>query len=167
MSGKRKKNRLLGVLAALLGAVCALILCALFYGTMVYQLAGETSGDAVQAEGAKVLALISGDMESESRQTVRVDGQTCDVLTRVYRMADGTSVQAVTASPAAYIGRIKEEGWQAQLITGFAVAALDAVYARKGEEAMLCAREGDTVYMLIAETDEQTVYALGAGAKLE
>lgn len=167
MSGKRKKNRLLGALAALLGAVCALILCALFYGTMVYQLAGETGGDAAQAEGAKVLALTSGDMESESRQTVRVDGQACDVLTRVYRMADGTQVQAVTASPAAYIGRMKEEGWQAQLITGFAVAALDAVYARRGEEAMLCAREGDTVYMLIAQADEQTVYALGAGAKLE
>ena len=43
MRGKRKKSRLAGALTALLGFVCALILGALFYGTMVYQLAGEES----------------------------------------------------------------------------------------------------------------------------
>lgn len=42
MSGKKKRSRWIGALAALLGVVCALILCALFYGTMVYQLAGES-----------------------------------------------------------------------------------------------------------------------------
>lgn len=47
-------------------------------------------------------------------------GKTCDVLTRTYRLEGGAQVQAVTASPAAYIERMKEEGWQAQLITGFA-----------------------------------------------
>ena len=37
MSGKKRKSRLTGALMALLGAACALILCAVFYGTMVYQ----------------------------------------------------------------------------------------------------------------------------------
>ena len=41
MKAKKKRNRLVGTLVTLLGAVCALILCAVFYGTMVYQLAGE------------------------------------------------------------------------------------------------------------------------------
>ena len=58
MSGKRKKNRFIGALVTLLGAVCALILCAVFYGTMVYQLADRTGDAQTQsAEAAKVLNL--------------------------------------------------------------------------------------------------------------
>ena len=34
-------------------------------------------------------------------------------------------------------------------------------------ECLLCARSGDTIFMLRAPADEQTVYALGAGAVLE
>lgn len=43
MSGKKKRSRWIGALAALLGVVCALILCALFYGTMGFR-AGEIWG---------------------------------------------------------------------------------------------------------------------------
>ena len=71
----------------------------------------------------------------------------------------------ITASPAAYIERMKQEGWQAQLVTGFAIGETDAVYARSGENAMLCARDGETVYMIIAQADEQTLYALGVDAE--
>ena len=143
MSGKKKRSRWIGALAALLGVVCALILCALFYGTMVYQL------------------------EDESRQNIRMGGKTCDVLTRTYRLEGGAQVQAVTASPAAYIERMKEEGWQAQLITGFAIGPLDAIYAVSGESAMLCAQSGQTVYMILAQADENALYALGADAVFE
>ena len=73
--------------------------------------------------------------------------------------------QAITASPAAYIERMKQEGWQAQLVTGFAIGETDAVYARSGENAMLCAKDGETVYMIIAQADEQTLYALGVDAE--
>ena len=48
MSGKKRKSRLTGALMALLGVACALILCAVFYGTMVYQLADRT--DDVRAK---------------------------------------------------------------------------------------------------------------------
>ena len=48
MSGKKRKSRLTGALMALLGAACALILCAVFYGTMVYQLSDRT--DNAQAK---------------------------------------------------------------------------------------------------------------------
>ena len=168
MSGKRKKNRFIGALVTLLGAVCALILCAVFYGTMVYQLAYRTDDAQTQsAETAKVLALGSGELESESRESVRMGGRLCDVLTRTYRLESGAQAQAITASPAAYIERMKAEGWQAQLVTGFAIGELDAVYAFGGGWAMLCAIDGETVYMIIAQADEQTMYALGAGAKLE
>ena len=57
------------------------------------------------------------------------------------------------------------EGWEAQLVTGFAIGETDAVYARSGENAMLCARDGETVYMIIAQADEQTLYALGVDAE--
>ena len=149
MSGKKKRSRWIGALAALLGVVCALILCALFYGTMVYQLAGESGGDAAPAGGT--LALSAGTLEDESRQNIRMGGKTCDVLTRTYRLEGGAQVQAVTASPAAYIERMKEEGWQAQLITGFAIGPLDAIYAVSGENAMLCAQSGQNVYMSVAQ----------------
>mgnify|MGYP003098497412 CR=1 FL=1 len=165
MSGKKKRSRWIGVLAALLGVVCALILCALFYGTMVYQLAGESGEDAAPAGGT--LALSAGTLEDESRQNIRMGGNTCDVLTRTYRLEGGAQVQAVTASPAAYIERMKEEGWQAQLITGFAIGPLDAIYAVSGENAMLCAQSGQTVYMILAQTDENALYALGADAVFE
>mgnify|MGYP007003731356 CR=1 FL=1 len=113
MSGKKRKSRLTGTLMALLGAACALILCAVFYGTMVYQLADRTDGaQAKQAEPAKTLALGSGEMEGESRERVQMGGKLCDVLTRTYLLADGTRAQAITASPAAYIERMKQEGWQ-------------------------------------------------------
>ena len=46
MSGKKRKSRLTGALMALLGAACALILCAVFYGTMVYQLCLLYTSDA-------------------------------------------------------------------------------------------------------------------------
>lgn len=168
MSGKRKKNRFIGALVTLLGAVCALILCAVFYGTMVYQLADRTDDAQTQsAETAKVLALGSGELENESRESVRMGGRLCDVLTRTYRLENGARAQAITASPAAYIERMKAEGWQAQLVTGFAIGELDAVYALGGGGAMLCAMDGETVYMIIAQADEQTMYALGAGAKPE
>ena len=104
-------------------------------------------------------------MEGESRERVQMGGKLCDVLTRTYLLADGTRAQAITASPAAYIERMQQEGWQAQLVTGFAIGETDAVYARSGENAMLCARDGETVYMIIAQADEQTLYALGVDAE--
>ena len=104
-------------------------------------------------------------MEGESRERVQMGGKLCDVLTRTYLLADGTRAQAITASPAAYIERMKQEGWQAQLVTGFAIGEMDAVYARSGENAMLCAKDGETVYMIIAQADEQTLYALGVDAE--
>ena len=163
MSGKKRKSRLTGALMALLGAACALILCAVFYGTMVYQLADRTDGaQAKQAEPAKTLALGSGEMEGESRERVQMGGKLCDVLTRTYLLADGTRAQAIT-----YIERMKQEGWQAQLVTGFAIGETDAVYARSGENAMLCAKDGETVYMIIAQADEQTLYALGVDAEMK
>ena len=168
MSGKKRKSRLTGALMALLGAACALILCAVFYGTMVYQLADRTDGaQAKQAEPAKTLALGSGEMEGESRERVQMGGKLCDVLTRTYLLADGTRAQAITASPAACIERMKQEGWQAQLVTGFVLGEEEAVYALRGSEGMLAARSGDAVYMLISAAQEQELYALGSQAKIE
>ena len=165
MRAKKKRSRLIGALMTLLGAVCALIFCEVFYGTMVYQLAGESGESAPPTAGT--LALNVGTLIDESRESVRMGGRTCDVLTRTYQLEDGTQAQAVTAAPAAYIERLKAEGWQAQLITGFTIGSLDAVEAVSGENAMLCAQSGDRVYMIFAQTDESALYALGADAFFE
>ena len=92
-------------------------------------------------------------------------GAECHIVTRVYAAENGLQATAVSAVPAAYIERLSAEGWQAQLVTGFAIGETDAVYARSGENAMLCAKEGETVYMIIAQADEQTLYALGVDAE--
>ena len=130
-------------------------------------LSQETAAQAKQAEPAKTLALGSGEMEGESRERVQMGGKLCDVLTRTYLLADGTRAQAIPASPAAYIERMKQEGWQAQLVTGFVLGEEEAVYALRGSEGMLAARSGDAVYMLISAAQEQELYALGSQAKIE
>lgn len=165
MSGKKKRSRWIGALAALLGVVCALILCALFYGTMVYQLAGESREDAAPAGGT--LALSAGTLEDESRQNIRMGGKTCDVLTRTYRLEGGAQVQAVTASPAAYIERMKEEGWQAQLITGFAIGRWTRFTPSAGKTRCSARRAARPYTMILAQADENALYALGADAVFE
>ena len=108
-------------------------------------------------------------MELAAEQTAQQDvgGETCTVTTRTYHAADGLEIETVSASPAAYAERLSEEKWTAQLVTGFTLAGLDAVYSVRGEEGLLSARAGDRIYMLRAPVDEQALYVLGAGAYLE
>ena len=180
---KKKKRGPEWVLATLLGLICALVLGALFYGTMVYQLAGEGTARAAQPQNTPaplqegqsahtlfpgaLLALSGGELIQERAQDVQVGGESCRVMTRVYVLSDGTQIEAVSAVPAAYMERLAAEGWRPQLITGFTLAGLDAVYERLDDTALLAARDGGCVYMLRGEIDEQALYALGAGAVLE
>ena len=182
MSTRKKRSRLLGGLTAVLGFACALVLGALFYGSMVYQHAGEqpaegarltqtpaplgTADAAAQFPGA-ALALSGGTLIHEAAEDVRVGGQTCRVLTRTYQLEDGTLARAVSAAPAAYLEWLAQEGFMPQLITGFIVAGMDAVCEARGEETALAARNGDFVYLILATAQEQAMYALGAGALLE
>lgn len=169
LKAKKRKKRVSGAIAAAVGFLCAAVLGALFYGAMVYQAPDvPESGMAadVQEEGG-VLALEGGQLLSEQTVEAGYGGQTCTALVRTYRMEDGAQAEAITASPCAYLERLTQEGWTPQLITGFTLAGLDAVYALRGDECLLAARQGDTVYMIRAGADEQAAYALGAGACLE
>lgn len=183
MRGKRRRSRVAGALTGLLGFACALMLGALFYGTMVYQLGGEEKAAASQAQiqpdaprqdaqaadafpGA-VLALGEGKLTEERTAEETVEGVRCTVLRRVYTLEDGTQATAVSASPAAYMARLAEAGYVPQLVTGFAVAGLDAVCEARGQELALAARDGDCVYFIAAQASEQAMYALGASASLE
>lgn len=167
MSAKKKKKWIISAMSLLVGAACALVLGAVFYGAMAYQLAGGgTAAQATEASGGRLM-LGGAQLISEQTSLERHGGQDCTVLTRRYQLEDGTQAEAITAQPAAYIERLSEEKWTAQLMTGFALAGLDAVYAVRGEDGMLCAREGETVYALLAQADEQTLYGLGAAAGLE
>ena len=183
MSTRKKRSRLLGGLTAVLGLACALVLGALFYGSMVYQHAGErpeagarltqtpapllaAADGAAQFPGA-ALALSEGTLIRETAEDARVGGEVCRVLTRTYQLADGTRAQAVSAAPAIYLEWLPQEGFAPQLITGFVVAGMDAVCEMRGEEMALAARDGDFVYLVLAAVQEQTMYALGAGASLE
>ena len=187
MRGKRKGSRLAGALTALLGFVCALILGSLFYGTMVYQLAGEQGGGGRTAARAQaspapldgeaaaaslfpgaVLALdpAAAQETGATAQDVSMGGAVCRVVVRSYTLADGSQARALSATPAAYLERLTGEGVQMQLITGFVLAGMDAVYAVEGGTGILAARDGDFIYMLEAQADEQTLYALGTAAGL-
>ncbi len=167
MSAKKKKKWIFGAVSLLIGTACALVLGAVFYGAMAYQLAGGEAAQtgAAQAEGA--LALGDAQLVFEQTLQERHGGQDCTVLVRRYALEDGTQAEAISAQPAAYLQRMSREGWQPQLITGFVLAGLDAVYATRGEECLLAARDGEQVYMIRAGADEQAAYALGASAFLE
>ena len=170
MSGEVKKNkgkkRTTGaILASVTGLMCAAVLGLLFYGAMVYQTPEAGEGAAPQAGG--VLALAQAQLLSEKTVQVRYGGQDCTALERTYALESGAQVQSITASPAAYLERLSQEGYEPQLITGFTLAGMDAVYALRGGECLLAARQGEMVYMICAQANEQAVYALGAEAYLE
>lgn len=153
-------------MTGLIGLLCALALGLLFYGAMVYQTPeGEADLPLTQAGG--VLALSGAQLLSERTEEARYGGQTCKALVRTYQLESGAQAEAVSASPAAYLERLSREGYEPQLITGFTLAGMDAVYALRGGEGLLAARQGENVYMMIAQADEQTVYVLGAQAYLE
>ncbi|MBQ7887103.1 MAG: hypothetical protein IJ313_09455 [Clostridia bacterium] len=153
----------------LVGLACALALGAIFYGAMAYQLAdGPSQGVKTQApEPGALLALANAQLLWERTDEQEVGGEICTVTTRVYRTAEGLEAEAVSAGPAAYIARLSEEKWTAQLITGFTLAGLDAVYSLRGGEGLLSCRDGEHIYMLRCAANEQTLYAMGAGAYFE
>lgn len=185
MSARKRKHGPMLLVTLMLGLVCAAVLGAIFYGTMVYQLLPDdaaqtmepaqdygtpppmTDGmDAAQAFPGPLLAPAQGTLRERRAQDMEMGGETCRVVTAVYD-ADGDVIEAVSAWPAAYIGRLAAEGWQAQLIAGCELAQLDAVYAEREGRGMLAAREGERVYLLIGPADEQRMYALGAACALE
>ena len=185
MAGKKKSSLLTRLTVGALGIICALVLAVLFYGTMVYQLAGEEAGapqgarlsesPAPLVAGAQAasqfpgrrLKLSGGTLAEEQILDVPSGGETCRVLVRTYSLEGGGEAKAVSAAGAAYLEQAAAQGYVPQLITGFALAGMDAVYALRGGDALLTARDGDFVYMLLCAGSEQAVYALGAGAALE
>ena len=164
---KKGKFTLQSAIGALLGLAFALALGAVFFSVMAYQLAGQQP-DAQRVHAADALLAVA-DVELVSEQTAaqEMGGESCTVTTRLYRTADGLEIEAVSASPTAYVQRLSQEAWAAQLVTGFTLAGLDAVYSVRGEERMLSARDGERIYMLRAAVDEQALYVLGTGTYIE
>ncbi len=165
---KKRGNRLLGAISMLLGLCCALVMGGVFYGAMAYQLADgvQLTGQTAPQEAGALLALSGAEMLEEQTGILVCGGRECRVTTRTYALEDGLRAQAITATPAAYIEMLSEEGFAAQLITGFTLAGISAVYNVRGEEAILSAREGEWIFMIRAAADEQTMYALGTAAYL-
>ena len=169
MSSEKKRFTLGSAISGLIGLLCALVLGGVFYGAMAYQLLGGAQSDALQqsARPDALLAIADAQLISEQTAQQEMGGEICTVTTRMYRTQDGLEIEAVSASPAAYIERLSQEEWTPQLVTGYVLAGLEAVCSRRGEACMLSARADDRIYMLRAEADEQTLYALGAGAVLQ
>ena len=167
MKTKNGKKWITSAIGALLGLACALALGAAFFCVMVYQLA-DGRDEPVQASAPDALLALA-DVKLAAEQTVmqQMGGTDCTVTVRTYRTDDGLEIETVSASPAAYAERLSKEKWMAQLVTGFTLAGLDAVYSVRGEERMLSARDGDRIYMLRAAVDEQALYVLGTGTYIE
>lgn len=169
----KKRNRTWWMKAVFMlpGLLCALALGVLFYGAMVYQLADDgTASDAQRTEQARTggrLMLEDAQLLEEERLEERRGGQRCTVLVRRYQLEGGAQAEAVTAAPAAYIERLSEEKWTPQLTTGYTLAGMEAILAVRGEECMLCARQGEMIYMLCMRGGEAQLGALGASAGLD
>ena len=167
---KKRSFRLSSAIGWALGLLCALVLGGVFYGAMAYQLLGqewENLETACVADKDALLALPDMELISEQTAQQEIGGETCTVTTRIYQTQDGLQVEAVSASPAAYIERLSQEKWTPQLITGYVLAGMEAVYSLRGEEKMLCAHTDDRIFMLCTRADEQMLYTLGAQAALE
>lgn len=183
---KEKKRFLLSnAIFLLIGLLCALVLCAMFYAAMAYQLAGKDAQQLPAQAGAAspaplaagqpaaalfpgaLMALEDGVPESEQAADVQMGGALCRVITRVYTLDGGERAEVVSACPAAYLERMAKENYVPQLITGFTLAGMDAVYALSGDRCALYARDGDCVYAVFAPAGEETAYALGVSAYLE
>lgn len=186
MKGNNRRFSLSGAIAALIGLACALVLGGVFYAAMAYQLAGgggeadasaalSAASPAPLAPGmtaaqlypGALMALDGAHLLSERAQDIGMGGAVCRAVTRVYALEDGRQAEAVSAYPAAYLERMAQEGYEPQLITGFMLAGMDAVYALSGGGSVLYARDGECVYAVFAPADEQAAYALGASAYLE
>lgn len=185
MNKNGKKITLGGVISGLIGLCCALVLGAVFYGAMVYQLTGDEAKAPVQAAVSatpaplapglssaalypgRLLALSGAQLTGESARDIPCGGEVCRVIERTYTLPSGVKAQAVSAYPAAYLEWMAKSGYAPQLITGFSLAGMDAVYALRGGEALLLTRDGDFVYRVTAPADDQAMYALGAAAYLE
>lgn len=182
VNGKKKGGLVGRVVSTLLGLACTAVLGFLFYGTMVYQLTGENAAQSAAAlpspaplmPGQSAQALFPGEllalqgmqMTGEQARDVEYGGTVCRVITRTYLREDGAQVKAVSAYPDAYVQRFAQEGWTPQLVAGFAVGELDAVYALRGGDAALYARRDGCVYVIEAPAGEQALYALGAAAQI-
>lgn len=151
MKTKKKRKWWKSVFYLLPGVICMLALGAAFYGVMAYQLAGGEVQAQEQAAGG-TLMLEGAQLLSEQTVQERHGGQRCTVLVRRYQLEGGMQAEAVTAQPAAYIERLSEEKWTPQLTTGFTLAGMEAILAARntpqGEESMLCARQGDSIFVL-------------------
>lgn len=178
---RNKKRGLKWLFSVLLGFCCALVLGALFYGAMVYQLSGEenvrahgpSASPAPLEPGASAQALfpgqllsLKGTLESEQVQDLEYGKEICRVVRRTYALPSGMKAQAISAVPATFFEYLAVQGYVPQLVTGYTLAGLDAVYERGEELSALAARSGECVYILEADIDGQGLYALGAQATL-
>ena len=177
------------VAGALLLLVFALAGAAVFYGFMVYQSVPEEGTDTpvsgtlsgldpahllprtspVPGEPVPVILLQNLKYIGRQTQNGRVRDQDCTQMTDVYVLDDGRQVRAITAWPPAWLETLAGSGWVPQLITGFSIGTLPAVFYLNGSQSMLIAREDPYVYAIQVtgeDADGQTVYALGVLASV-
>lgn len=171
----------LSALLSLSGLLCALLLGGLFYLIIVWQHGAggadvrqtavpHITADSSYGEGADgsfpaaQLELPGEELAEVSATEADVGGESCRVVTRKYALADGKTAYAVSAWPAAYLEWMAVQRYTPQLVTGYVIGELDAVYALRSDSALLCARSGEAVYLLLSDADENELYRLGAAA---
>lgn len=104
----------------------------------------------------------AGVLESETAMDIKVSGQTCRVIERIYTDAQGTRIVARSATPAAYMTTYADCKARRE---GYTMAdGLLAQYMYSETRHCLLMRAGETVYAL--ETDAGKDALLKAAAYL-
>ncbi|MBQ9010037.1 MAG: hypothetical protein IJ088_12025 [Clostridia bacterium] len=173
---------------ALILLVVALTGAAVFYGFMVYQSAPEegkeTQTPAMASEldparllpqtspvpGEPVPRVILRNLQYAGQSDVRESDPEYTVMSNHYQMQDGRSVHTMTAWPPVWLETLAGTGMVPQLITGFTIGSLPAVYYSNGVQSMLIAREDPYIFAIHVEGEDgdgQTAYALGVMATIE
>ena len=184
-----RKRLTAGTIAgALILLVVVLAAAAAFYGFMVYQSASE-DGESMAVKSAGLdpaglfprtspvpgepvprVVLRNTSYVGQHRGEGKILDQDCTQIVDSYVLEDGRTVRVITAWPPAWIETLAGSGWVPQLITGFNIGELPAVYYVNGTQSMLIAREDPYIYVIQVEgedVDGQTVYALGVLASIE
>ncbi|MBR1709116.1 MAG: hypothetical protein IJ719_09845 [Clostridia bacterium] len=108
---------------------------------------------------------LSDYFESQSMDSGEINGQRYERLICSYLLPDGRRIRVMRVSSAVYMETLALSDWVPEIISGYVIGDLPAVYYTSASGTMLVAREGNLLYIIELygdDTDGQTIYTLGS-----
>lgn len=176
----RERKHILGhFLGDLFWYILAIFVAVFLAGLVVYQ--NEPSENLMQSESIftmlsqretedvpaelPTIEELSDYFESQNRDSGEINGERYERFIRSYLLPDGRRIRVMRVSSAAYMEMLALSDWVPEIISGYVIGDLPAVYYTSSSGTMLAAREGNLLYIIELygdDTDGQTIYTLGS-----